>query len=167
VTTIEPLEQAVRTYVRNAVVKLRQDGSVCGLLTVFIRTNPHREQDPQYYKGINIRLHKPTDDVRLLTHTANKALSEIFKSGFNYKKARVMLSDLKPADQVTQDLFSLIEEDERKSRLIDAMELVCEKFGKTAVTVGSVVHRAEVWEMKNENRSPNYLTDLNDLVRVS
>jgi DNA polymerase V len=157
VTTIEPLEQAMRTFVRNAVAKLRKDRSVCGLLTVFIRTNPHREQDPQYYKGISIRLHKPTDDVRLLTQTANKALAEIFKSGFNYKKAGVMLSDLKPADQV----------DERKSRLIDAMELVCEKFGKTAVTVGSVVHRAEVWEMKNENRSPNYLTDLNDLVRVS
>jgi DNA polymerase V len=167
VTMIEPLEQAIRTFVRHAVAKLRKDGSVCGLITVFIRTNPFREKDPQYYKRISIRLHKPTDDVRLLTHTANKALAEIFKAGFNYKKAGVMLSDLKPVDQVTQDLFSIVEEDERKGRLIDAMELVCEKFGKTAVTVGSVTHRAEVWEMKNENRSPNYLTDLSELMRVN
>ncbi len=167
ITTIEPIEQAMRYYVRNAVKKLRDDGSVCGLITVFIRTNHFREQDPQYHKGASHRLHVPTDDVLTLTKVANRLLKVIFKEGFNYKKAGVCFSDLRPAAQVTQDLFSLIDEDDKRGKLIESMEAVCDKFGKTAVCLGSVSHMTHTWEMKNENKTPNYLTNWDELLRVN
>ena len=159
VTELASLEQAVRHYVRRAVVKLREDGSVCGLLSVYIRTNPHRMQDQQYYKSVAVRLAVPTDDVRVLTQQAIKALQQIFKAGIKYKKAGICLSDLRPAGQTNHDLFSAMEEDPRKERLIASMEAVCGKFGKTAVTVGTVSHQHHDWEMTCENRSPNYLSD--------
>lgn len=166
VTDLASLEQAVRHYVRRATVKLREDGSVCGLLSVYIRTNPHREQDQQYHKSIAVRLAVPTDDVRILTAQAVKALQQIFKTGIKYKKAGICLSDLRPAGQTNHDLFSDIEEDPRKERLLESMEAVCGKFGKTAVTVGTVSHQHHDWEMTCDQRSPNYLSDWEQLPRV-
>lgn len=166
VTTIDKLEPAMKHYIRSAVTKLRRDNSVCGMLTVFVRTNPFREKDPQYYKSTSIRLSVPTDDLFQLTQLAHAGLHEIFKEGFNYKKAGVMLSDLRPADQVTQDLFSSVEMDERRDRLIDSLEAVVEKFGKTKIGIGTVTNKSTNWEMKRENVSPNYLTDWNELPRV-
>ncbi|MBC7751697.1 MAG: Y-family DNA polymerase [Candidatus Saccharibacteria bacterium] len=167
ITTIEPLRQAICHYVRNAVTKLRADGSVCSLISVYIRTNHFREQDPQYYKSVSIRLHTPTDDLLLLNALATQALQEIFKAGFNYKKAGVMLSDLKPANQVTQDLFGNAVTDEKRERLIHAIEAVVERFGKSHINLGTVKKVIPDWEMKTANRSPNYLTSWEDLPLVT
>jgi DNA polymerase V len=166
VTSLTSLEQAVRDYVRRAAVKLRRDGSVCGLLSVYIRTNPHRKQDKRYHKSIAVRLPVPTDDVRVLTQQAIKALQQIFKAGINYKKAGVCLSDLRPVGQVNDDLFAEVDEDPRKEQLLTSMEAVCGKFGKRALMLGRVSHQHYAWEMNCEQRSPNYLTDWDQLPRV-
>lgn len=163
VTEIEPLEQAVRYYVRNAFKKLRRDGSVCSVITVFIHTNRFREQDPQYFKSIHIRFPTPTDDLLTLTKTAVKSLKQIFKSGFNYKKAGVMLSDLHPRKSVSQDLFSNIDLDERRERLMLSLEGLVERFGKNAINIGGIENKSAAWLMNSENRSPNYLSNWNEL----
>ena len=166
VQDLTSLEQAVRHYVRRATVKLRRDGSICGLLSVSIRTSPHRVQDQQYYKTIAVRLAVPTDDVRILTQHAIKALQQIYKPGINYKKAGICLSDLRPAGQTTQDLFCQMADDPRAERLIESMEAVCGKYGKTAVTVGTVAHRQHDWEMNCQTRSPDYLSDWAQMLQV-
>lgn len=167
VTAIEPIETELRTFVRIAVQKLRKDDSVCGLVSVFIRTNHFREQDPQYYRSASVRLSVPTDDVLVITKLAIKLLNDIYKDGFNYKKTGICLSDISPATQVTQDLFSFIEEDQRKTKLIESIEAVCEKFGKSAVGVGIVAKPASPTRMRQNNRSPNYLTNWNEIPRVN
>jgi DNA polymerase V len=163
VTEIEPLEQAVRYYVRSAFNKLRKDGSVCGVITVFIHTNRFREQDSQYFKSVHIRFATPTDDLLTMTKTAVKGIKQIFKSGYNYKKAGVMLADLHPKNSVCQDLFSNIDIDERRERLMLSLEALVDRFGKKAINVGRIENKSAAWLMNSGNRSPNYLSNWNEL----
>jgi hypothetical protein len=79
----------------------------------------------------------------------------------------ICFSDLRPSNQQTRDLFSLVEEDERRNRLIESIEAVCDKFGKTAVTIGTVENKNDIWAMKQEWRSPNYLTCLDEIPLVN
>ncbi len=167
VTAIEPIETELRTFVRIAVHKLRKDNAVCGLVSVYLRTNHFREQDPQYYRSASVRLSVPTDDVLVITKLATQLLNDIYKDGFNYKKTGICLSDISPANQVTQDLFSFIEEDQRKTKLIESMEAVCEKFGKSAVGVGIVAKPSSPTRMRQNSRSPNYLTNWNEIPLVN
>jgi len=166
VTTIEPLEQAMRYYVRTAVSKLRKDGSVCAVMTVFIRTNPFRSQDPQYYKSVSFRFPVATDDLLVMSKVAVRSLKQIFKTGYKYKKAGVIFSELQPTSSVTLDLFSIADIDEKRERLIVALESVVDKFGKHAVKLGSVDSKGATWEMNCENRSPNYLSNWDELPLV-
>ncbi|MCZ2112760.1 MAG: Y-family DNA polymerase, partial [Anaerolineae bacterium] len=88
------LEEAVATYVGRAAEKLRRQGSVAGAVQVYVRTNPFKEDHPQYQRGLTVPLPDPTDDTRLLVRAALLGLRRIFKPGYAYQKAGVMLMDL-------------------------------------------------------------------------
>ena len=98
----------------------------------------------------------------ILIKAAVSSLKQIYADGYKYKKAGICLSDISPATQVTADLFSNIDLDARMSTLQYTMESVCDKFGKTAVTIGTVADNSG-WTMRRENKSPDYLTDINQI----
>ena len=78
VTTIDELAEAVATYLTWAAEKLRLQGSVCGAIDVFIRTNPFRERDLQYSNGIVIQLPNPSHDSMMLTKPELFGLEQLF-----------------------------------------------------------------------------------------
>ena len=92
-------------YTTRATEKLRQQRSLASGIQVYIRTNPHRERDPQYQQTILMPLPEPTDDTRLFCHAALHGLRRIYRSGYAYQKAGIMLTGIIPASSRPHTLF--------------------------------------------------------------
>jgi len=105
VHTLPELEEAVSTYIARAAEKLRAQGSVAGAVEVYIRTNPFCEKQPQYQRAIAVPLTQPTSDTVRLTRAALWGLKRIYRPGYAYQKAGVMLMDLSQAGQAQGVLF--------------------------------------------------------------
>ena len=156
VTRREDLEEAVSSYTTRAAEKLRRQGSVAGSIHVHIRTNPHRESEPQYGQGMTIPLPEATDDTLKLVKVAVWAVRRLYKAGYDYQKASVMLSELLPRGIVQQDLLSHDASNGTSTRmkLLDEVNL---KMGKNTLRVASNgIHQP--WGMRSGNRSPAYTT---------
>ncbi|VVO66128.1 Protein UmuC [Pseudomonas fluorescens] len=94
-TTIEPIKEAVATYVHRAVEKLRAQNSLCKKIRVSIRTGMFSPEEAKYANGALVELPYPTNDVRLLTKAATDAINRLFRPGFRYSKAELLLMDLR------------------------------------------------------------------------
>lgn len=86
VTSQVELAQSVATHVARAAEKLRSQNGATGALTVFIQTNPFKQNEPQYHQSITIPLPNPTDNTLALTNAALAGLKQIYQGNFRYKK---------------------------------------------------------------------------------
>ncbi len=148
------LEEAVASYVAVAARKLRDQHSLAGMLQVYIRTNPHKPEAPQYQKGLSIPLPEPTDDTLRLTTIARWGLKKIYKPGYAYQKAGVVLMNLMDASTVQMNLFSKAKD---HSRLMRVMDQINDNWGKGTLHLAAEGVRKD-WSMKREKKSPAYTT---------
>lgn len=102
---IQGLIESISLYVSRAAEKLRKQKSYAGSITVFIRTSPFIKIEEQYSKGITIAISTQTDDTSLLVSLALQGLKRIYRPGYKYAKAGIMLGELVPASAVQKDLF--------------------------------------------------------------
>ena len=94
---LDELEEAVASYIARAAEKLRSQDSLAGAVQVYIRTNVFKPEVPQYQRGVTLPLPEATADTRILAGWARRILRRIYRPGFGYHKAGVMLLDLRPA----------------------------------------------------------------------
>ena len=166
VVTEEGLAEAISTYVARAAEKLRQQGSVCHAIHVFVMTNQFRPNDRQYSNGITIPLRDASNDTRALTTAALAGLRRLYRPGYLYKKAGVMLLELSSGAQRQGSLFDPAGAGtERSGSAMAALDALNRRFGRDTVVVGSAgTHKT--WAMRSENRSPRYTTNWDELPRV-
>ena len=152
------LEEAISTYVTRACEKLRQQQSVAKSIYVYIRTSPH-SKDKQYANGINIPLFQPSDNTMAINNAALMGLKHLYKKGFNYQKAGVMLCELSDKRIVQESLFgeSLIANTQMK--VLDAIN----HRWKDKLQLGSVGIKQD-WKMKSAFKSKNFTTNWNELI---
>ncbi|NMM38599.1 MAG: Y-family DNA polymerase [Glaciimonas sp.] len=165
VTTLDELAEAVATYVARASEKLRQQGSVCGAIHVFIRTNPFRERDLQYSNGIVIPLPNPSNDSTMLTKAALFGLGQIFREGYLYKKAGVMLMALTDAKKRQGTLFDDGAGDVRAANLMGVVDALNRQYGRDAVQLGAAGIQGS-WATCADNRTPKYTTSWDEVPNV-
>lgn len=165
VECIEELREAVATYVGRAAEKLRHQGSVSGAVYVFVQTNSFKENERQYNAGVTVSLLDPSDDTRVLIQAALRGLKAIYRPGYRYKKAGVMLTLL--SDQATQQgtLFNDSGRGKRSTRLMAAMDAVNREFGRNTLRAAAS-GIANNWAMRSGNRSPCYTTRWEELPAV-
>jgi DNA polymerase V len=169
VLDLSALREAVTEFAGRAAQKLRlQNGHAAQVLT-FIRTSPFRAQDLQYSRSTVVPLRRPTNDTRDISQAALSGLHAIFRPGFRYAKAGVMLLDLRPADLVQQEL--MLEDDGADpgaNRLMQALDAVNQRFGRNTVALASAGLAGEErqWTMRQERRTPGYTTDWDGLALV-
>ena len=87
--------------------KLRAQQSVCKRLRVSIRTGMFNPDEAKYANGVLVELPYPTDDSRLLNKAAQEGLERVYREGYRYSKAEVLLLDLSQRGEVTGDLLRL------------------------------------------------------------
>lgn len=164
VSTIDELRESVSSYMTSAAEKLRGQGSVCNLVQVFVETNRFREDHDQYNGSVTVPLTEATADTRRLTAAALYGLRRIFRPGYLYKKAGVILMEIHP-EQVRQQLL-FREEDPRSAKLMQAMDAVNGEYGRNTLFLGSSGIQKR-WSAKFESRTPRYTTNWDELPVVS
>jgi len=174
VTELADLREAVSTFASRAAHKARQQGSVAESVLVFVRTSPFRANDAQYSRSHVLPLRLPASDSLSITGAALQALERIYKPGYRYAKAGVMLLDLHShaTEQAELDLGDdATTQAKKQDRLMRAMDAVNDRFGKGTLTVASTgVYKTSEppapWQMKQNRRSPRYTTRWDELMVV-
>lgn len=171
----EPLQEALSEFASRAAEKARRQGSQAGQVMVFIRTSPFRKT-PQYSRSVVVPLTQPSADTSTLVQATLWGLQRIYRPGFEFAKAGVMLMDLthESGDGEQGSLFddhplaSRVERD--RERLMETLDQVNERWGKGTLKVATA--RLEKtpsaspedealrrgWLMKQERRTPRYTT---------
>ncbi|MCO5259163.1 MAG: Y-family DNA polymerase [Crocinitomicaceae bacterium] len=157
------LKERIATFSAICAEKLRLQQSCCNALTVFLKTNSNRRDLPQYRRKINIQLPFPTNSTIELAHFATLALQQIFKAGYAYKKAGVIVHDFTPDTILQTTLFE--KRDERHIPLMHAIDKINFLYGQQRIRLASQDLK-RVWKMKQEHLSPNYTTKLNDIIVI-
>jgi len=165
VTALSELREAVISYVSCAAERLRGQHSVCAQVSVFIHTGKYRAETSNYSPAILIPLTYPTADTRRLGAAALHGLERIYRPGYRYKKAGVMLMGLQSAAATQADLFAGSEQP-RAARLMTAMDAINKAYGmNTATFAGAGIEQP--WRMQSMRRSPHYTTSWHELAVVS
>ena len=163
VHTIEGLGQALATYIHKAAEKLRKQRSLCGGLRIGIQTSIHGD-GPKYANAATVIPDYPTDDVRVLTKHALRALEGIYRPGFAYSKAEVMLMDLRKRGEYTQDLFTP-SQPARTDALMSVMDKINRRWGHDCLRTAAVPLSPD-WGMRRALLSPSYMTSWDQMWTV-
>jgi DNA polymerase V len=159
---LDPLKEVVASYIAIAAEKLRAQKSLAGMVQVYIRTNPHKDA-PQYQRGLTIPLPEATDDTLRLTRVALWGLKRIYRPGFAYQKAGVVLLNLAEASVVQLPMFSSGKDN---ARLMQVMDKINSIWGRGTVRSASEGIQ-KTWKMKRERMSPCYTTSWDQLLEAS
>ncbi len=164
VTELADLEEAVHEFILTAAAKLRQRGLQTAMVSVYIHTNPNRTQDAQYRNSISLPLAAPTQDSRVLAVLAREGLHRIFRPGYRYKKAGVVLTALSGIAQ--QQLDWLHPGDSARSRaLMAVVDRINRDMRRNSVQWG-LQARAGHWGMRRDLRSPRFTSRWEELARA-
>lgn len=168
---LQALEQAVSTFASMAAQKLRRQASHTAHVLVFIHTSPYRK-GPQYARSITVPLLRATSDTVPIVHAALTGLRRIYRSGYAFIKAGVMLLDLHSAKlrQGELDLEMLEAQDCARERLMGVLDELNQRYGRGTLKLASAGIEAKgeraSWAMRQERRSPAYTTSWNDMLEV-
>ena len=163
VEPIECLHEALDNYLVKAAEKLRRKNLTANAVTVFLNTNRFAKSE-QYNNSLTIELANATNSTKELRDWTKKALKQIFKPGYFYKKVGVILQGLQPESSETVRLYNE-EAYEKDKRLMQALDKISSKFGRNTVCFGTQKNSQE-WQMKAEMKSQKYTTSLKEVLSV-
>ena len=167
-SALQDLEQAVSTFASTAAQKLRRQGSHTAHVLVFIHTSPYRKGQ-QYARSITVPMRSATSDTVAIIHAAVTGLRCIYRPGYAFIKAGVMLLDLHSAKlrQGELDLEPQEPVDSTRERLMGVLDELNQRYGRGTVKLASAGVQAKgeraSWAMRQERRSPAYTTCWEDM----
>lgn len=163
-TDQDALAQAVATFAARGAEKLRAQKSAAGLVMVGIRTALFDPRFPSYANGAAVRLAEPSDYTPDLIAAACRALAAIYKPGYRYRQAEVLLAELAPADAVQRALFSPADPDlvRRRRSLMRAADRINRVYGRETIRPAATGFDRP-WRMRQSWRSPRFTTCWNEL----
>ncbi|HQQ63888.1 MAG TPA: Y-family DNA polymerase [Pseudomonadales bacterium] len=156
------LQAVITTHVCSAVAALREQGTLANVINVFIDTNRFREQDVQYHGSKSIALALPSSDTLQFNQLAMQLLDGIYKPGYLYKKAGVMLSGIETGARLQEDLFAQKSSPEN-AKLMQTMDMLNARYGRGTVQLATAIQNDD-WRMSRQNLSPCYTTRQASLV---
>ena len=159
------LEEAVASYASTCAMKLRKEKSLTSCILVFIKTNSFKDLNSQYNACQKVILDVPSNDSMEITKQALIALERIYKEGFSYKKAGVIVGDIVSEEFRQLSLFS--NQDILKTKnIMSAMDHVNEKMGRNKVRLAAQGFDKK-WRLKQEKLSSCYTTRFGDILEVN
>ena len=121
ITDISQLRTHIDNFAARCAEKLRMQKTVATIIGVFLNTNPFREDLPQYYNFLEGRLITPSNSTITIVKTANALLEQLYRPGYHYKKAGVIVMGIAPDSPIQQDLFDIDAEQIAKMRRLDTV----------------------------------------------
>jgi DNA polymerase V len=155
----ETMRQAVASHAARAAEKLRAEGLTAEALQVFLHTSRFLA-GPAYANSLTVELRPPSADAFALIAAATDAARRIWRDGFQFSKAGVILTGLVPVERVQPDLLG-VASSHRAARLMAAVDAVNGAMGRD--TLVSAATLGQGWRMRQNNRSPAYTTRLAEI----
>ena len=160
------MEQAVSEYTTLAASKLRQQALQTKHLSVFIQTNRYQHDRKYYYNSSSSYLQQPTDDTRTLTALALRLLKGIWRTGYSYNKAGIMLSDLYSSQVYQPQLFDDDIQNMRGRYLMQTIDQLNLKQPNSIRFASQGFSKDNHWAMQRRYLSPAYTTRWKDIPKV-
>jgi DNA polymerase V len=160
----EIVREAVLFFLTRAAEKLRKQNLAANAVTVFISTDRFKPQPEYYSKSQTYCSIYPSDIDYELQKWTLFCLDKIFKKGFHYRKAGVILSGLVSAEELPERIFDE-KKWERFRSMMKAADEVNKKFGRDTLRLG-LPSSENIWRGKSEWRSNRYTTRFNEILTV-
>jgi len=158
------IEEACAYYISEVAEVLRAQKSCANYINVFLHTNRFSLKDAQYANSITITLPVATNDTLSLIAAAKKALHQIYKPGFRYKKVGVCLLGIIPQEFVQGNLF--YPQKKNVQTLMEVFDRLNYKYGKAKVYSALCGNRKKEWQLIQEERGPRYTTRWDELAVI-
>ena len=168
VCDIEGLRASLAFHIAEAASELRAQNSTANLIGVMLRTNPFKPEEPQYKGYLTACLPVGSSDTLKLNRVVQQTLTQIYKSGYAYKKCGVVLMGIESANtQMQLDWLNPPDSDERKS-LMHTIDALNQRFGRHSIRTADqdAAGNNAGWRMKRERLSPCYTTQFAQLLQV-
>lgn len=165
ISTKEQLKASVAAFAASCANTLRGQNSAAGAVTVFASSNRFREDLKQYRNMGTTLLPVPSADTIEITDAALRIVDQIYRPGIQFKKSGVILSDI-VSGSVQQVLFDPMEKRPERVQLSKTIDDMNHRFGLKTVRLAVEGEKDEVWRTKSEHRTPNHLTDINELLTI-
>ena len=162
---LKELQEQIANFASDMAEKLRKQHSVTSEVTVFAYTNRFREDLPQTHSSSLVTYTTPTAEQRTIVASAVQATSDLFRSGYGYKKAGVIATGIMDQSDIMQSMFEDTDSIEREHKITSALDAINSTFG--AGTVKLAVQGSGHIKSTRENQSPHYTTRWTDLPKVS
>jgi len=163
-TEFSDLFEAVSNHAASCAAKLRRQHSCAAGMLVFIMTNPFSERDAQYVNSKHLTLSIPTNSSSEIIEFSKMLLKDIYKPGYSYKKAGVIITEIVSNTPMQADLFDTVDRDKQK-KLLKVIDDLNDGLGSNKVRIASQSY-GKKWKLKNEKLSPRYTTKLSDIIEV-
>lgn len=160
--SLAELTERVTTFAMIASESLRKQQSLCQSVMVFIETSRFREFEDQYSNSIVVKLPFATCSSVEIMQFVLQGLKTIYKSGYQYKRAGVVLLDFVDDKNYQKSLF--FNSDPKHTPLMSAIDKLNSKFGTQKIRLAS--QDVKTWKMKQERLSRHFTTDLDDIIEV-
>ena len=174
ITDLDGLRTHVSNYAARCAEKLRQQGTVASIVGVFLNTNAFREDLPQYWNFQELRLVTPSSSTITIVKAANEVLQKLYRQGYHYKKAGVIVMGIGPNSPIQQDLFDINAEQFEKMKRLDAViDRINKVNGTETIVLGSQQYtqkdgkgKANVFAnaIKHDFKSKNPTTRWSDII---
>lgn len=156
----EELEETLCDYATLAAWRLRREGLAAKSISIFIMTSPFRP-GPQYANIATARFPEATNSTVAFIRAIREILPRIYRSGYAYRKAGVILPELCNEKLIQGNLFvSFLERKEQ--RLLQAIDKINDRWGREVVHFGAT-GLAQPWAMRRERLSPCFTTNWGEL----
>lgn len=160
---LEDIKERISTFACIGAEKLRKQGSSCHMMFIFLRSDYHKKNLEQHRASIVVNIPFPTNSSLTLSTNAIKAVATIYKKGIQYKKAGVILTGIVPTDNHQLQLFN--HEHPKHLPLMRTIDFINKKYHEPKLKLGNQDLK-RTWKMRQEYLSPNYTTNLNDIITV-
>lgn len=163
-SSLSVLEEAVSTFASNCAAELRSQKSCAKMLMVFIHTNQYKAQQKQHAQNIVVELPIATNcNIDIVKH-AIFGLHKIFRDGYKYKKAGVIVNDIVPENEIQENLFYKVDR-EKQSNLMNAIDKINFKFGRGEIKL-AIEGTKNDWRLRREKLSPCYTTRWEEIITI-
>ena len=162
ITELQPLLEAISSYAARACEKARAENTKAQSICVYIRTSPH-SKTPFYSASDAQQLLHASNDACHIIAVAQTLLKKIYKPGFQYQKAGIILCDLRSDELFQQDLFEKNSDDNKA--IMTVVDHINHRYGNQSVFLAAE-GIAQAWKIKSVLKSSGYTTAWEELVQV-
>ena len=157
------IQERVSTFAVTCAEKLRKQHSCCNTILVFLQTNGHRKDLAQYGRSIVIKTNYPTNSSMEIVKYAVKGLQTIYKKGYQYKKAGVVVMSITPENEKQLNMFA--KENPKHEDLMKVIDKMNNAIGQKKIKL-ACQDLGRTWKMNQEKLSPRYTTKLDEIISV-